>query len=401
MKNSLIRILIYFFPALMDMIVALIAFVNVVRLAKMGASASAVAGTVAVWSIVYMIVCPMVGRYVTSANAARHMLASCALMMLLCALFIMGPGVVGIYVLCGGAGAAAALFFPPFQIFMKAVDTAGEKPVTYSTGLYTFAWSAGFAVGPLVAGFLMETGHAAAPGLETGGWRLAYAFAGSGALITALGIWVLKHLAHPGSAAPARAEAPRTVSMDYSRMPNLVWLGWIGAGVGVVVLSIIRAVFPAHAVNDLHLADSAQGALFFLLSLAQAVTGLALCRSRAWMYRPLPVVAFVLIGIAGATCFAFGTSVAVLYPAAVLFGIYSGAFFFYLVFHALTHPVKSARYVAINESVVGVAGIVGPLFGGLLADRFGFAVAALAGVACLALVAGFQGAIHRRHPPVL
>jgi predicted MFS family arabinose efflux permease len=87
--------------------------------------------------------------------------------------------------------------------------------------------------------------------------------------------------------------------------------------------------------------------------------------------------------------------------AAVLFGIYAGAFFFYLVFHALTHSVNSARYVATNEFVVGLAGIVGPLLGGLLADRLGFATAALAGAAVLALVTAFQAVVHHRHPPVL
>jgi len=157
MKHSrsagLVRVLIYFFPALMDMIVALVGFVNVVRLAKMGASASVVAGTVAVWSIVYMISCPLVGRRVTPGNAARFMMASCASMALLCVLFTVVPGIPGIYVLCGGTGAAAALFFPPFQVFMKAVDTAGEKPVAYSTGLYTFAWSEARLEGPIVYAF--------------------------------------------------------------------------------------------------------------------------------------------------------------------------------------------------------------------------------------------------------
>ena len=36
----------------------------------------------------------------------------------------------------------------------------------------------------------------------------------------------------------------------------------------------------------------AQGTVFFLVSVAQALTGLALCRGRRWMYRPLPLALF-------------------------------------------------------------------------------------------------------------
>jgi MFS family permease len=330
------------------------------------------------------------------------MMVSAISMMVLSVLFLVVPGKAGIYVLCAFTGISAALFFPPFQIFMKAVDTVGEKPVTYSTGLYTFAWSLGLSLGPFVAGYLMETGTATTPGGETSGWRYAYVFIICTALLTAIGIQFLQHLAHPAET-PVRqtpsAPSPGPSSFDYSRMPDLAWLGWIGAGVGVIVISIIRGVFPSRAVTGLHMADSTQGTIFFLLSLTQALTGLALCLSRFWMYRPLAVAAFGLVGMAGTLCFGFGTTTPVLYLAAMLFGVYSGGFFFYLVFHALAHPVKSAHYVAINESVVGIGGIIGPVLGGLLADRFGFGVSCLSGVGLVAVVTLFQMAVHQRHPP--
>jgi len=70
-----------------------------------------------------------------------------------------------------------------------------------------------------------------------------------------------------------------------------------------------------------------QGTILFLLSIAQAFTGLALCLSRLWMYRAAAVGAFGLVGIAGALCFGFGATPPALYVGAVLFGVYSGAFF--------------------------------------------------------------------------
>ena len=66
-----------------------------------------------------------------------------------------------------------------------------------------------------------------------------------------------------------------------------------------------------------------------------------------------------------------GTSTWVFYLGAFIFGIYASGFYFYLVFHSLVHPEKSGRYVAWNEVVVGVTGIIAPMAGGFLVDQTG------------------------------
>ena len=64
--------------------------------------------------------------------------------------------------------------------------------------------------------------------------------------------------------------------------------------------------------------------------------------------------------------FGFSGSLVSFAVAAVLFGMYSGYFYFMFVYHSLISPVNSTRYVAINEIIVGVMGTVGPFAGGLL-----------------------------------
>ncbi len=387
-----LRILIYIFPALVDMVAAQFLFINTVRVAKMSASASASAGITTIWSVTYLVTCLAAGRLVTPLNSAKWMLASCVSLAVLAGLFTIVPGITGMYILTAVSGVAAALFFPPFQTFMKAVDQGGRKSLSYSTGLYTFAWSAGYATGPFISGFLMERG--------ADGWRLAYAFGAGASLATAAGILYLQHLVHPDETSqPDQAVVPdREQPSECPRMPDLAWLAWVGAGVGIVVISIIRAVFPTHALRTLTLSEGLLGTFFFLLSLAQALTGLALCRSRTWMYRPWPVCAVGGLGAIGTACLAFGSSTALLASGAILFGVYSGSFFFYLVFHAIAHPVRSAFYVAINESVVGISGIVGPIVGGLLSDRFGFTRSAMAAAGAVLAVTVFQAMVHRRNP---
>jgi MFS family permease len=111
------------------------------------------------------------------------------------------------------------------------------------------------------------------------------------------------------------------------------------------------------------------------------------------MYRPRPVFTFGLFGIAGLYLFSAANTSAAFCAAAVCFGIYTGALSFYFVFHSLVHPERSARYISINEAIVGMSSITGPLIGGLVADLFklptsyllaaGFLLPALVVQACL------------------
>ena len=105
------------------------------------------------------------------------------------------------------------------------------------------------------------------------------------------------------------------------------------------------------------------------------------------MFRPWPIAGFAVFGLIGLTGFCVSLLPAVngvevltvplrifgLYASTACYGVFSGSFFFALVFHSLVHPHHSARYIAINETVIGICGIVGPVIAGVLADKFGFA----------------------------
>jgi MFS family permease len=387
-------VLIYVLPALIDMVMALVLFVGTVRAVKLGGGATQAATVLAVWSLVYVVACPLIGRLVTAGNARNFILAGCGLFALSSGLLAAATGFVPMLALIGLCGVAAALFFPPFQVFMKAMDSAGGHSVAYSTGLYTFSWSTGFAFGPFIAGFLMQLGAPVTPGGEGPGWRYAFLFSAAVCLLTP---WVLALAARSNRdhQPEARGDAPPSdATRLYESKPDLAWLGWLGAGAGFTALSIIRAVFPVRALGVLHLSESALGSVFFVLSMTQALMGLALMRSRFWMYRAKPVAAFALAGMAGILAFGFGKTSAMFLAGAVLFGIYTGAFCFYMVFHALVHPQRAGRYVSVNESLVGITGFLAPLAGGAMADAWGFQFPYLAAAGVTLAATGIQAWIH-------
>jgi len=388
-QDRLQRLMIYVLPVLADIVLGLVVFVNPVRAARFGASATTVAAIVAVWSAVYIVGCPLVGRFVTACNAARLMLSGIAMQAVLCLLFVLAPSLLAMFLLVALVGVANSLFFPAFQVFMTAVDRLGGKSPAYSAGLYTCAWSLGVAIGPLVGGLLMGLDHEQ-------GWKYGYFFCSGVSILTLVGIMWLQHLAHAQAAHPAETAAPGVAPAPVpARQPDLAWLGWTVAAAGLLALCTVRGVFPRRAV-DIGMADSTLGFMFFLLSFAQGLSALFYIRRWRWVYQAVPAVAFAVLGAACSLVFGFAISPLMLVAGAAGFGIFSGFFFFQLVYHSIVHPVRRAHYIAVNEMVVALGGIVGPLAAGLLSDHWGFGVPYCLWAVLIAAVAVVQVVVHRR-----
>lgn len=179
-------------------------------------------------------------------------------------------------------------------------------------------------------------------------------------------------------------------------MPDFAWLGWLCAGIGCLAFYMIFGLFPSTA-KFYAIPKVTQGTVIALVGGAQALTGLSLIRGKIWMYMVKPVLIFGLAGILGLLLFGSSQRAPLFCLAAACFGIYSGSFFFYFVFHSLVHPTRSSRYVSINETIVGICGIVGPLSGGLIADNFGPGAPYyfMAGLVTMAVC--FKAFVHYRH----
>lgn len=352
------KFLIYFFPAVLDMWFGTIFFICPMRLAEAGASATVSSGIIVAWAVPYIITNHFLGRWVTSRNAEKMLLWSSLVLAADAFCFILFPAPMLQYLWVVVSGVAGALFFAPFQTFMKGFET-GSAGVVRSTGLYTFSWSIGLACGPFVSGQLWTKF----------GWQYCHLLDVVIGLTCFAGIYLLGK-ARPSSHKHGAELAASQELSAYAHMRDLAWLGWIGSGVGCFVVSIIRGVFPKTAtMHQVTVQNS--GLAIALVSFSQAFTGLLLCLSKTWMYRPVPVGLLGLCGVISSILFGYCTTAFSYCVAAILFGIYSGGFFFYLVFHSLVHPSKSARYIAVNEMVVGLGGICGPVMGGILSDKIG------------------------------
>ncbi len=369
--------IIYLFPAAIDLLLGSFFFIASVRMAQSGATAFAVSMTMVVWGISYMVLCPIVGRIVSPSNCVRMLItSSCA--MALCALaFIFFPELKLVYVIMGVFGATVAFFFPPFMVFMKDFTSGSSRRLSYSIALYTVAWSSGLALGPFISGFLWHVV----------GWTWVCGLDCALALASAVGIFLINR-----RRTIARQEARSfkdPLGAAYTGYPNLIIVSWIGAGGFLLALSMVRGVFPssaaAHSIPEAH-----QGNALALICFTQAAMAWSLRQGKTWFYRPLPIAIAGISGLVGLALFGLASTWVIYYLAAICVGCCSGAVYNYLVFHALVHPHKSGQYAGMNESIVGFAGIVGPLVGGVVADKAGLRAPYIFAAGVFLCVLGFQ-----------
>lgn len=345
------RNLIYLFPLVMDIIVGGFLFIAADRFSRANVPGWMVGATMAAWAVIYTVLALTSGFVIKPEKSHKVLVGSSIGIALVSLGFLVFNGLYTQFLWLILTGCCGALFFTPFQMYMKRYIPDGKSGIVHSTALYTGSWSMGFALGPILFGLLEP--------------QTAFICCIAAGVLMAAGFCILEFMprlrASQESLPGAASEA-----VDYSRFPDMVWMGYLVGGIGCVVIALVRTMGPFRGVTVLKLSREEMGIIIAAVSFAQSIVGYMLYFSRNWMYKKIPGILLNSVGIIALLCFAFGSSFAGFLIAALLVGIYSGCFFFFFVFHSLVHPTKSARYVAGNETIVGATGVIGPLLGGAL-----------------------------------
>ena len=392
--GSAIGLLFYLLPAVVDITVGVFFFISAKRMADSGANSYKIALTMAIWAVCYAISSFAAGRIITPRNALRVLKISQFILLgsLLGLAFTVDLDLQFFWLM--GTGLGGALFFTSFQPVIKLFNKGdgGPEAMIRNSAYYTFSWSTGLAFGPFIAAFVWGLFD------PKTGWSYCYLIAALLQLGVAIGVFALdcyvKRLqARPEAAAETAAPAAdASADAAPSRLPDRMIAGWLLQGLGYIAVAMMRTYLPDYCTGPLQMSTFHQGLVMSLVSFAQALAGLACCTARRWPYRPWTVGAISLTGAAAFLIFA-GTGDWRLYAfAAVLLGIFSGVMCFTATFHALVNPVKTAQYVSVNETLVGVGSVVAPMLGAFLATHCGTLTPFFFSMGCLVLCAVLYGA---------
>jgi predicted MFS family arabinose efflux permease len=343
--------LLYLFPCLVSVVSATVSFVIIVLAVQLGASSVYIGCVGALFGLSYMLFNLAISRFVTPDNARRTIVWGSLGTGLACLLAATLSALWFFVVLAVLFNMLFALFFQPFQIYMKLKD-GNSRGLAFAAGMYTASWSIGFGIGPSIAGFFID--HYS--------WRMAYLVCALIPLATALVFGLVfddRPTAHQGPLPPPDGPLP-------APQTDLVLSGWIGAFLGVATYAVLRIIFPQKGLS-MGLSSFAIGLILGCQGVLQGLVNLAYIKRSRWIDTIAYPMIWGCLGVTGLLMLALARQTAWFYVAALIFSFYTASIYFYLVNHALRHPHKSVRYVAINEFVIGAAWTLGPLTGGLLA----------------------------------
>ena len=342
----MLRFIIYLFPAVINCILCGVFFFTSDFFSRNGAPELLIGATMATWAIIYMSISFVLGKVVTAQNCAKLISLGCFLLAIASAGFWLYPGYYLQFFWLALTGSGSALYCTPCQLFMKNIEPNQNSGVVRPTALYTASWSYGMACGSFIIAAL--------------GKEKAFMFNTIFSLLLAIVVLILDKM--PPLKAPEKKSDEQ--ELDYSKYPNCTVAGWILGSLGTLGVVIIRTFAP-HRAHDLGLTETQAAYVIALFNTTQGTIALLLTRGKTWMYKPFSAVLMGMCGIVGRILFALGTSLYTQYTAAAIFGLFSGSFYFCYVFYVLARP-DSAGYIAVNEILVGVMSIIGPLFAALL-----------------------------------
>jgi len=366
---------IYLFPLAFDIIVSISLFAGRHSLAERGMDARTVGSLIAIYGIGYIIASLCMGKIIRPAYARLQMLVSILLIIILLILLANTEKIRLIQVLFCGIPFATSLFFNAFQSFMLGVNATLSKPLTKTVAHYTFAWSMGFAAGPALSALLRESA----------GWSASY-YAGSAAAAVIGVIALLFRPPAPGAVVKRENLAPG---------PSLCVPAWIGAMFCWTGWNMLATFWPVHA-ELLRFPASIKGLVEFGFAISQAVAALLLAAVPAGYYRRKYFSLASLAGVLGSLFFALGGHPALFVTGAVFFGAYSAHCLCNMVFQASLEPGKAVKRIALNEVLMGVSFLCGPILASaILAATKDFSLSYVCLGGLLAAGAVIQGLVTR------
>ncbi|MBI2441775.1 MAG: MFS transporter [Lentisphaerae bacterium] len=331
---------IFLCPALVDLLLFLIAFAVMYRSGEWGLSVTQCAWLAGLFQLTYMPASVVIGLLLSRRNARAVLLVA----VLLCTIAGMATLLAGefipLLVAYGSLGIFSAIFFNAFQSFMRAEAAPGDLRRT--VGRYTLAWSLGSAVGILLSGFFYRCGFLTLAVLTLLGG------------LAILGV-LLRHKARPLDALSADEQGERALAQAPPVNPRYVWIGWLLMLAAIFLQRPIQTFFPVISAKTGISAFMASLPLFLQMAV-QALISLAMIRGRHWLYRRAPLAWAHGLAVLLALAMWWRPTFLVCFLGISLSGIYMGFVCYCSVYYS-SNSGRRAFNIGVNEFLGGLGSL--------------------------------------------
>jgi MFS family permease len=240
---------------------------------------------------------------------------------------------------------ATSFYWPPLMAWMS--ETSDTTSLSGIIGGFNVSWALGCVAGLAVSGVMFEYLSPAAP------------FLAASALAGAMFLFFL-------STAPARlAIENHDHGVPPHRVQSFVREGLILNCLGFFVVALVLYMFPKIA--GLGMGEAEQSTLHVGRMLAQAVTFLIFAHTRAWHYRRWPVTVSLVAFVFGLILCGLTRSYWIYLIGFVLLGIGTGIGYTLSIYYTLALLRRKGLGSGMQESLIGLGILFGPLYGGTVA----------------------------------
>ncbi len=356
------RIILYFFPFVVDIIVALTLFLGRHSLASRGYGEATIATLVMCFGIGYLLSSLLMMRIVKPHLAKALMLFSLAGMVVVGVCLANIQLLLAMQLLYLVFPFLVSLFFNAFQIYMLGVSNQDQRPLQVTIGHFTLAWSLGFALGPIISSQLVAKFD----------WSIAYYLISvlAGFVGTVLVFYsprksqlpvppllVEGDLAGAGNSTEPLEPGYGTSSTGFQGKRSLILPAWVGLMFGLTIWNVVMIYWPVQAVQW-QVPINLRGLPEFTAAIAQGLTALGLTFATNWVFKPGWIAGLGAAGVAGLVYLSQQESAAFFFGGALLYGIFLGSMYSLAAFHAMVNEAKAVKRVALNETLIGACFLV-------------------------------------------
>lgn len=261
-------------------------------------------------------------------------------------------------------GVGCAFVWPLFEELLHDHDQAAHarKMTCFNVG-----WPVGLTMGTAASGFLKAR-------------STPFAINTVAAVVACLALYFLWRTRHGLPQVPVGPEDMPAEAVAEQRGPGyFLYVTWLALLAMWAAGGVVYSLFPKLA-RDLRFPEQSVGVLMALMVGSQAITSSAICLTRWWRHRLLPILITQTLGGAALLIIAGGAGYLAFGGAMLLLGVGRAMCYASSLHYGLSDPVKRSRNMGTHEMLIGTAFAVGPLIGGIAASyvtlRFAFRLAA-------------------------
>jgi MFS family permease len=260
---------------------------------------------------------------------------------------------------------ANALFYPSLQIWMT--ECFGRKALQKVMGTYCVAWTSGFIVGPLLAGYVGQQWVKLNFGPEYHGPYLV-------SLIVIIGVFIAiwfhyEHRIPDESTIKSNGDFSNFKTEEFK---NHMVLGWMTNTLGTFCAGVIRFLIPLLLVfgskGELVPISMEQSSyLVPCLAFSLLLMVLVMRYTSNWILNFRFILLMEFLVVPASLVFLLSHRFELYFIPVFIFGMVNAFGFYTGAVYSLQLGEKGLKYITINEFLVGVGAFLGSLTGGVIA----------------------------------